>query len=616
MSNSILFISPYRHLAQTARHVIASMGLKIPVEISYDYQALKVLKNYPDVKIVISRGGTLKFLGGRTDLALVNIGSSIFDLMEALEVLTKNGCKKIAVVTQDNIQGLKSGTINLSGIEIKLEPCPCADDIVAAVENCIEEGYDGIAGCIVAVETAKLHGIKSSFIFSDFFTIKRAILEALEIEKSLNRQKVYFDRLSLLVDNIEEGAIIFNSEHAPVFYNDNAIKIFGNHKLSSWFDLLSQYILSLTPYPRVFEIDGRKVLLRIRRLKEGVKSNYVVLLTESAALEEQNNRMNAAVYAKGLYAKKSFKDILHKSSIMQDCVELAKKYAKSQSTVMIFGETGVGKEGFAQSIHNSSLRSSKPFVSVNCSSLPQGLVASELFGYVAGAFTGARQNGKKGLFELAQGGTIFLDEITELPLEVQSQILRVIQEREVMRIGDDKVIPLDIRIICAANKKILNLCEQGKFRYDLYYRINVLNIEIPPLRERREDIVYLFLKFLKEFLSDDADEIYLDKESQKLLEIYSWPGNVRELKNVAEVVSFFGPHVKQEHIKTQLQHGKIEKTSYENALYIPEDASLKDVYDLYLKKLLKEHSLSEVVKISGISRTTLWRYINKLDLNK
>ena len=616
MSNSILFISPYRHLAQTARHVIASMGLKIPVEISYDYQALKVLKNYPDVKIVISRGGTLKFLGGRTDLALVNIGSSIFDLMEALEVLTKNGCKKIAVVTQDNIQGLKSGTINLSGIEIKLEPCPCADDIVAAVENCIEEGYDGIAGCIVAVETAKLHGIKSSFIFSDFFTIIRAILESLEIEKSLNRQKVYFDRLSLLVDNIEEGAIIFNSEHAPVFYNDNAIKIFGNHKLSSWFDLLSQYILSLTPYPRVFEIDGRKVLLRIRRLKEGVKSNYVVLLTESAALEEQNNRMNAAVYAKGLYAKKSFKDILHKSSIMQDCVELAKKYAKSQSTVMIFGETGVGKEGFAQSIHNSSLRSSKPFVSVNCSSLPQGLVASELFGYVAGAFTGARQNGKKGLFELAQGGTIFLDEITELPLEVQSQILRVIQEREVMRIGDDKVIPLDIRIICAANKKILNLCEQGKFRYDLYYRINVLNIEIPPLRERREDIVYLFLKFLKEFLSDDADEIYLDKESQKLLEIYSWPGNVRELKNVAEVVSFYGPHVKQEHIKTQLQHGKIEKTSYENALYIPEDASLKDVYDLYLKKLLKEHSLSEVLKISGISRTTLWRYINKLDLNK
>ena len=121
MSNSILFISPYRHLAQTARHVIASMGLKkIPAEISYDYQALKVLKNYPDVKIVISRGGTLKFLGGRTDLALVNIGSSIFDLMEALEVLTKNGCKKIAVVTQDNIQGLKSGTINLSGIEISL----------------------------------------------------------------------------------------------------------------------------------------------------------------------------------------------------------------------------------------------------------------------------------------------------------------------------------------------------------------------------------------------------------------------------------------------------------------------------------------------------------------
>lgn len=473
MSNSILLISPYQHLAKTARHVITSMGLKIPVEVSNDYEALKVLKNYPQARIVISRGGTLRFLNSRTELTTVNIGTSIWDLLEAIELLCKNGCKKIAAVTQDNILGFKHGEIRLMDLLIKIVPCPTASDIVEAVDRCIDEGCDGIVGCIVAVETAKLRGIPSAFIYSDFFTIKEAVLKALDLERSLNQQKLSLERMSSLVDNIEEGAVIFNDEHEPVFYNENAVKIFGGIRREMWYQTLEEYIESRSSYPRVIEIDGHKVLLRTRHLAEGSEHNHVVLMLESTALDAQTKSMNAAVYAKGLYAKKNFKDILFKSENMEKCVELARKYAQSQSTVMIFGETGVGKEGFAQSIHNLSQRSNKPFVSVNCSSLPQGLVASELFGYVDGAFTGARQNGKKGLFELAQGGTIFLDEISELSLDVQSQILRVIQEREVMRIGDDKVIPLDIRIICASNKNILSLCKEGKFRYDLYYRINV-----------------------------------------------------------------------------------------------------------------------------------------------
>lgn len=607
MSNSILFISPYRHLANTANQVIASMGLKIPVEISYDYEALKALKKHPEARIVISRGGTLRFISGKPGITTVNIGTSLFDLLEATEVLSRHGCKKIAVVTQDNILGLKQGKIQLGGITLLMEPCPTADDIVETVDRCIEDGYDGIVGCIVAVETAKLHGVPSSFIYSDFFTIKESILKALEIERGLNSQKLALDRLASLVDNIEEGAVIFNAEHEAVFYNENAGKILGNIKREKWYEFLSPYIESRNSYPRVLEIEGRKVLLRNRHLYEGSEYNNVVLMIESAALEEQTQSINAAVYSKGLYAKKHFKDILYRSSAMADCVDLASKYAKSQSTVMIFGETGVGKEGFAQSIHNLSLRANKPFVSVNCSSLPQGLVASELFGYVAGAFTGARQNGKKGLFELAQGGTIFLDEITELPLDVQSQILRVLQEREVMRIGDDKVIPLDIRIICAANKNILTLCKEGKFRYDLYYRINVLNITIPPLRERREDILYLFKNFLKEFLVERGNDLVIEDNALELIENYSWPGNVRELKNVAESVSFYGPLVKKEYLELQLGEINSKKGIVKNSLNIPENASFKDVERIYLQELLRKHSLSEALKISGLSRTTLWR---------
>lgn len=176
-----------------------------------------------------------------------------------------------------------------------------------------------------------------------------------------------------------------------------------------------------------------------------------------------------------------------------------------------------------------------------------------------------------------------------------------------MRIGDDKVIPLDIRIICAANKNILDLCREGRFRFDLYYRINVLNISIPPLRERREDIIYLFKNFIKEFLTEDESSIKIEDDARELLESYPWPGNVRELKNVAESVSFFGSLVSKEHLELQLGKIDTEEEHRKNNLNIPENASFKDVERIYLQELLKKHSLSEAIKISGLSRTTLWR---------
>ena len=295
--------------------------------------------------------------------------------------------------------------------------------------------------------------------------------------------------------------------------------------------------------------------------------------------------------------------------VMEDAVSLAKRFSNSDSTVLIFGETGVGKEGFAQSIHNNSPRASKPFVSVNCASLPQGLVASELFGYAEGAFTGARSSGKKGLFELAQGGTIFLDEITEIPLEVQSQFLRVIQEREVMRIGDDRIIPLDIRIICASNKKILPLCDEGLFRYDLYYRLNVLKLTIPPLRERGLDVLVLFKKFMSEFLHVNEGELEIDDSIIRLLTGYSWPGNVRELRNFAEALSFYGSEIKLSNVQSLLSHDQDESTSQNLScgLKIHEDTPLEELEREYYRYMLERHSNSEVAKLAGISRTSLWR---------
>jgi len=197
-------------------------------------------------------------------------------------------------------------------------------------------------------------------------------------------------------------------------------------------------------------------------------------------MEEEIRR---EMYFKGYTAKFHFDDIVAHDPITQKTIDLAKRFASTNAAILIHGESGVGKEVFAQSIHSASMRSSRPFVAMNCAAIPESLIESELFGYVDGAFTGARKKGKPGLFELAHGGTIFLDEISEMPFHLQARLLRVLQEHQVMRLGDDKIIPVDVRIIAATNRDLPMLIKSGQFRNDLYWRLNVLNLYLPPLRE-------------------------------------------------------------------------------------------------------------------------------------
>lgn len=215
-------------------------------------------------------------------------------------------------------------------------------------------------------------------------------------------------------------------------------------------------------------------------------------------------------------AKYHFNEIIGESFIMREAIGLSRRVAASEGNIMIEGESGTGKELFAQSIHNASPRRCGPFIAVNCGAIPRDLIASELFGYTDGSFTGAKKGGKPGKFEMAAGGTIFLDEIGDMPLEQQITLLRVIQERTVTRIGGTKSIPIDVRIICATNKDLLREVERENFRQDLYYRLNVINLHIPPLRERKEDIPLLFRHFFSKLAKSGlsavpiADEAFLD----------------------------------------------------------------------------------------------------------
>ncbi len=621
MKDSIVFFAPNSRIAALATNAISQLNLSIPVEEAIDYEAVELLHKYPSCKIAISRSGTADLLRGVKGISVVDITASYYEIQKGISNLVDKHCKNISVISQSNFIGLTHAEFSIGDVKVTLNPCKNTEDII--VNN--SSISNNLLGCVLAIETAKSYNVIVEPLESDFFSVKRVILQALEMLGYLNISQKNFECMETVLDNIDEGVIFFDSENNPAIYNESALKLMQPESKEQWFHKLEEHMNRANSVPRVVSLNQNKVLFRNIPLSgnefiSGEKpSSNVVIMQDSTAIEESAKNIKISTYEKGLFARRSFKDIRFESLVMDDAVALAKRFSNSDSTVMLFGETGVGKEGFAQSIHNNSPRAKKPFVSVNCASLPQGLVASELFGYAEGAFTGARSSGKKGLFELAQGGTIFLDEITEIPLEVQSQFLRVIQEREVMRIGDDRIIPLDIRIICASNKRILPLCEKGLFRYDLYYRLNVLQLTIPPLRERGRDVLVLFKTFMAEFLHKNEDEIKFDDDVKSVLMSYSWPGNVRELRNFAEAMSFYGDEIKSSNVLNILNHDKevisSDTDNSNHSLNFKDNMPLSEIEREYYRYMLERHSNAEVAKLAGISRTSLWRKLKTLGLS-
>ncbi len=322
----------------------------------------------------------------------------------------------------------------------------------------------------------------------------------------------------------------------------------------------------------------------------------------------------------GAQASFRFEDIIGSSEGIKETIRAAMRAAYNLSSILIEGESGTGKEMFAQSVHNMSYRRNEPFVALNCGAIPRDLIASELFGYAEGAFTGAKKGGSPGKFEMASGGTLFLDEIGDMPFEQQVALLRVIQEKHLTRIGGDKLIPVDVRIICATNKNLFEEMQKGKFRKDLYYRINVISLKIPPLRQRPEDVSTLF-KYL--LMKAGKKEIlkYLDPKVIESLEQYDWPGNVRELQNVVERMlnAADGANIGIEHLPEELcpiQSGCVPTAEssarwLENLGAMPGKAR-KIAAEIERQEILEtiercNGNVSKVARELGISRSTMYR---------
>ena len=303
---------------------------------------------------------------------------------------------------------------------------------------------------------------------------------------------------------------------------------------------------------------------------------------------------------------------------MQRIFRFISKIAPTESAVLITGESGTGKELLARSIHYQSNRAHKPFLAINCGALPEGLLESELFGHVRGAFTGATTD-KKGLFEQADGGTLFLDEVGELSPQSQVKLLRALQEGEVRPVGGDMVIRVDVRPISATNRDLREAMEEGRFREDLYYRINVFQIEVPPLRERREDIALLAGYFLDRYTVKMHKTLAgFSTDAQILLLRYHYPGNVRELENAIQraVALAEGDVVYPEDLPPEMRKAAQPRLAGpKGVLEVPDGMSLEEVEMLYIRHTLDQAdgNTSEAARRLGISRSTLWRKLKKRD---
>ena len=475
-------------------------------------------------------------------------------------------------------------------------------------------------------------------IFQDITELEKLSRE-LEYVKALNEE------LDTIIESVSDGLYITDGEGTTLRVNSAYERISGGVKAEEVIgrnmkDLVQEgyYSKSVTlivlekkePVSILHTIKGDKEVLITGNPVFDENGKIVRVVTTVRDIVELNTIKKELAktiaeskrYKKELETLKEFQnqiaEVVATSKIMKDVVDLAFRVGKVRSTVLITGESGVGKEVVARVIHNSS-NIEKPIVKLNCGAIPENLLESELFGYEEGAFTGAVKGGKPGLFEIAHNGSVFLDEIGELPLPLQVKLLRVIQEKEILRVGGVTPIKVDVRIIAATNKNLEKMVSIGKFREDLFYRLSVIPIEVPPLRKRPEDIIPLAVKFLEKFNSMFHTEKEITPDALKALETHLWPGNVRELENNIERLVILSPGEKIMAKDINEIISSIESRHNPSEISIPDiipiESAVNEVEKQLLTRALKKYKTTrKAAAVLGISQPSVVRKIKKYDI--
>jgi PAS domain S-box-containing protein len=446
--------------------------------------------------------------------------------------------------------------------------------------------------------------------------------------------------LAMALDNIEFGTLVVDADGIVTFYSKSYERFLGSPRsqvlgrhVAEVIENTRMHLVVQTGEPEIGwkqKIQGQNMVVQRVPIRDAsgkvLGAVGQVMFRDVAEITELAQKLNLLESKLEFYerelehlrsSKYTFDHVIGTSQAIEEAKRLALKAAEGNSTVLLLGESGVGKELFAHAIHHASPRRSKAFVRVNCSSIPRELMESELFGYEAGAFTGAGRKGKPGKFELANQGTIFLDEIGDMPLEMQAKLLRVLQEREVERVGGTKTLGVDFRLIAATNADPEALVKAGRLRRDLFYRLNVVPIHIPPLRERREDIPAISRHLLARLREDQGVRpLSMSTEVLALFRRYDWPGNIRELTNVLERASYAadGPQIAIEHLPLILQDvrggrgGDRQRSNLRQAIRDTEREAV-----LQALKMAKGNK-AKAAKLLGIHRTGLYQKLARLNL--
>lgn len=626
---NILFVVPYYDMQVLAQEVINEYSCSDELHVDFlvaNY--LQIEKGIPNKNYdaIIARGLSGVVMKELSDQkTVIEMDFSGVEVLNALiQCKEEFNSKKVAIVGSPRLSYTGNLISKVSGVPIEIFVLDRSiSDISILIKHALESGCDTIIGGAVTYNACIKKNINTLRINANKETLWTAINSAVRNVFIKQQERKELEILNSVVDNSKEGFILINNSQKICVFNYFAAKIMEGtteEYLGKGYEVLPHEL----HYPikmalkkqkcsntEVFTIHNSKYSVSITPIMIDPYTNSVLLnFNDITIIQKMEEKIRNTLYAKGMVTKYSFESFIYKSQSMHYTLDIAKKFSLIESNIVIEGETGTGKEILAQSIHAYSQRKGNPFVAVNCATFPENLLESELFGYVSGAFTGASNKGKPGLFELAHNGTLFLDEVSEIPISFQGKLLRVLQEQEIRRVGGDKIIPVNVRIIAATNRNLLKMTEQNLFRRDLYFRLEILTISIPPLRQRLDDIYPLFCYFQDIYSRKFNKTNYgVSSEAIELLKNYPWPGNVRELKNIVERLIAVNDNEKIEsaHILRVFPEPFFKKSK--------EDKCDENKEKVKIELALQNTSnRDETAQALGISRSTLWRKLKKYKL--
>ncbi len=626
MVNVIVFVPSPDQLSYVEGLVRDLQTDEVHIEAVHRFGNPEILNHLDGYDVILARGITYRML--RAQYPEKHITHLVFDGIDILEALLQ--CretyhpKRIGICLKRNELGqILPGLSELCHAELRLYEVVDEDSAYTAVDACLRDGMDAVISGGTVSNICRSRGVPCTYIPIRPATLARAMQEVLNAARTINTERTKSNIIRMILDSNDDAVLAVDEAGRVLEANGRAYQLYRLAFLRNWQGCPVQEVDPQLTFignreapcrdgqEAVINLEGQEYYVKYK-LISGEASGIGTLITTSSAtkiLQEEHQLRKNAVRNRGSVAKYTFRDIIAVNPEMQKKVEIAKKFSQAPSNVLITGETGTGKELFAHSIHAASGRMHQPFVAINSATLPETLLESELFGYEPGSFSGASREGKTGLFELAHHGTLFLDEIGEIPVALQAKLLRVLQEKEIRRIGSTTVIPIDVRVIAATNVNIQEQIAQGRFRSDLLYRLNALEIYIPPLRERPDDVIPLMEGQLRIIAAELGKPVpQLSPDARAILRRYAWPGNVRELRNICErlVVLNDTADVTAETL-SELHVFFTHAASPAAAAIPPQPVSPVPAAAKTKKELAKE---------LGVSRTTLWRMTKRQEAAK